>query len=77
MSYGETYLNHRNAAELCLMAEAIALQNGNLPAARRESDAAAFHTRRADQVRSELLAARKLGLGGSAGQLPKNYFASA
>ena len=73
MSSGAMYLNARQGAADHRLAAAIAEQNGNARQARVSTTAAAFHDRRGDQVRSQLLAARKLGLGGTAGRLPANY----
>jgi hypothetical protein len=67
------YLNARQAAADHRLAAGFSAATGNLRQAHTSSEAADYHDRRADQVRSQLVAARKLGLGGSAGLLPRNY----
>ena len=70
---GAMYLNHRNAAAL----HRFAAEHASPRQAPISTAAAEYHDRRAEQVRSQLAAARKLGLRGSAGTVPAAYFADA
>lgn len=70
---GAMYLSARQGAADHRLAAEIAAESGNYRQAYFSSSASSFHDQRAEQVRSELAAARKLGLGGTAGKLPRNY----
>lgn len=77
MTSGAMYLNARQGAADHRLAAEIAAESGNYRQAYFSSSAAVYHDRNADEIRAQLAAARKLGLGGSAGKLPKGYFADA
>lgn len=77
MSYGARYLAVRDAEALCRLGQHMAEADECRHQAPVFAAGAAHHAAEAASLRQQLLAARKLGLGGSAGQLPKNYFASA
>lgn len=76
MSSGARYLNARQSAADHRFAAAIAEDTGATRQARVSLTAAEYHERNAAAIRSQLLAARKLGLRGTAGQLPRGYFDS-
>ena len=77
MSAGAMYLNHRNAAETHRLAGRIALEIGSHRQFHASIAASAYHDAEAARIRSQLAAARKLGLRGSAGTVPAGYFADA
>jgi len=76
-AFGTLYGIHRQGAADYRLAAGLAAAGGHTATAHRYAEAAEYHDRRADQVRSELLAARKIGMGGSAGVLPKDYMSDA
>ena len=74
MSYGARYLAACDAAALCRMAHRMAVDDEchfQAPVFARE---ATHHEAEAASLRQQLLAARKLGMGGSAGKFPPGYF---
>lgn len=77
MSSGAMYLNHRNAAETHRLAARTALEIGSHRQFHASIAASAYNENRADEIRAQLTAARRLGLRGSAGTVPAGYFADA
>lgn len=73
MSSGARYLSARQGAADHRLAAAIAADTGSARQARVSTTAAEYHERNAPSIRAQLHAARKLGLGGTAGRLPANY----
>lgn len=73
---GAMYLCARQGAADHRLAAAIAADTGSPRQAHVSAKAAEYHQRNAAAIREQLLAARKLGLRGSAGQLPRGYFDS-
>lgn len=77
MISGAMYLNHRGAAVTHRLAARTALEIGSPRQLHASVEAARYNDRRADEIRAQLSAARKLGLRGSAGTVPAGYFADA
>lgn len=77
MSAGAMYLSARQGAADHRLAAGMAAKSGNYRQAYFSSSAAAFHDRNAAEIRTQLHASRMLGLGGSAGRVPANYFSDA
>ena len=72
---GALYLQARDSAAFCRQLHAMAVEDECLHQAPVFAREAANHTAEAARLRTQLAAARKLGLRGPAGAVPPGYFA--